>query len=61
LLVFTSGLRNVGQSFTALALPRLDGLKWTYLISHIFLTFTSPVMLYSVIWYEKNSADLRSR
>jgi hypothetical protein len=40
---------------------KLDWLKLAFLIYHLLFTFVSPALLYSVIWYEKNSSDLRSR
>jgi hypothetical protein len=42
-------------------LYKWDSLKTFYLISHLLLSVCSPLLLLSIIWYEKNSADLRYR
>ena len=38
-----------------------DYVKAAYLISHVLLSVFCPLLLLSIIWYEKNSADLRYR
>ena len=42
-------------------LYKYDVTKMVYLLSHFFLTIFGPSLLYSIIWYEKHSSDLRSR
>jgi hypothetical protein len=38
-----------------------DSMKVFYLIFHILLTFIGPSLLYSIVWYERYSSDLRCR
>ena len=42
-------------------LYQYDTIKLAFLGCHVALSFLGPFLLYSIIWYEKNSADLRSR
>jgi hypothetical protein len=38
-----------------------DYIKCFYLVFHILLTFIGPGLLYSIVWYERFSSDIRSR
>jgi len=38
-----------------------DGFKVFFLVFHILLTFVGPILLYSVIWYEKSSFETNYR
>ncbi len=38
-----------------------DFIKVIYLIFHILLTFIGPGLLYSIVWYERYSSDIRCR
>ena len=42
-------------------LYRYDTWKFAYLGCHVLLSFICPVLLCSIVWYEKYSADSRSR
>jgi hypothetical protein len=39
----------------------LESLKLFYIIFHIILTFLAPVILYSIVWYERFGSDLMYR
>ena len=32
--------------------------KVAYILFHIFITFAGPLLMYSIVWYERYSADL---
>jgi hypothetical protein len=38
-----------------------DNFKLLYLIFHICLTFVAPLILYSIVWYERHGSDLQYR
>ena len=38
-----------------------DVFKQIYLIFHIVLTFVAPLLLYSIVWYERHGSDLYYR
>jgi hypothetical protein len=38
-----------------------DALKLLFFVFHIILTFIGPCLLYSIVWYERFSPDLRYR
>ena len=42
-------------------LVQWDSFKVCYLIFHIILTFIGPALLYSIVWYERFSSDIRYR
>jgi hypothetical protein len=39
----------------------LESLKLFYILFHIILTFLAPVILYSIVWYERFGLDLMYR
>jgi hypothetical protein len=51
---------ELSQNFYA-GLMEWDGFKVFFLVFQILLTFVVPVLLYSVIWYEKNCFELNYR
>jgi hypothetical protein len=38
-----------------------DNFKLFYIIFHILLTFVAPLVLYSIVWYERYGSDLQYR
>ena len=53
---------NNFTSYTFYAgLVQWDFIKVFYLIFHILLTFIGPILLYSIVWYERFSSDIRCR
>ena len=40
---------------------KLESFKLFYLIFHIVLTFVAPLVLYSIIWYERYGSNLQYR
>lgn len=55
-----SELNSTSPTFYT-GLIQWDSLKVSYLIFHIILTFIGPALLYSIVWYERFSSDIRYR
>ena len=51
---------STSQTFYT-GLVQWDSIKAFYLIFHILLTFIGPGLLYSIVWYERFSSDIRYR
>jgi hypothetical protein len=56
-----TGKMSVDKENFYSALYEWDTLKTVYLVSHSLLSIFCPILLLCIIWYEKNSADLRYR
>ncbi len=59
---FQNNLAGNSTSYSFYAgLVEWDYIKVFYLIFHILLTFIGPGLLYSIVWYERFSSDIRCR
>jgi hypothetical protein len=56
-----SSATNSTSNTFYVGLAQWDFLKVLYLVFHILLTFIAPGLLYSVVWYERFSSDIRCR
>ena len=56
----TSDEYSTSYTFYA-GLVQWDSVKVFYLIFHILLDFIGPILLYSIVWYERFSSDISCR
>jgi hypothetical protein len=54
-------ITNKTSSNSYAGLMEWDMFKVTYIIFHIVLTFVAPLILYSIVWYERFGSDFKYR